>query len=89
MDGLNLGDCTILYYDSGSINLHGNLGIQITRRWPTLWGFGLNTTRGDRLFISLLGSGFIHIFWLGLTDLPLWGASIVAVVYAIFVFRKV
>ena len=50
---------------------------------------GLHTTRGDRLFISLLGSGFIHIFWLGLTDVPLWGASIVAFVYAIFVFRKV
>jgi predicted small integral membrane protein len=49
----------------------------------------LHTTRGDRLFISLLGSGFIHICWLGLTDFPLWGASIVAVLYAIFVFRKV
>lgn len=50
---------------------------------------GLHTTRGDRLFISLLGSGFIHIFWLGLSDLELWGASIVSVFYAIFVFRKV
>ena len=50
---------------------------------------GLHTTRGDRLFISRLGSGFIHIFWLGLTDLPLWGASVVAGIYVIFVFRKV
>ena len=28
---------------------------------------GLDTTRGDRLFISLLGSAFIHLAWLGLS----------------------
>ena len=30
------------------------------------------TTRGDRLFIGLLGAAYIHLAWLGLTDLPLW-----------------
>lgn len=49
----------------------------------------LDTTRGDRLFISLLGSAFIHLAWLGLVGQPLWGAVGVSVVYAIFVFRYV
>ena len=47
------------------------------------------TTRGDRLFISLLGSAFIHIAWLGLVGANLWWALAVSVVYAIGVFRMV
>lgn len=50
---------------------------------------GLDTTRGDRLFISLLGSGFIHLAWLGVLGTPLWGAAIISVVYAFAVFRFV
>lgn len=50
---------------------------------------GLDTTRGDRLFISLLGSAFIHLGWLALTAAPLWGATILSVVYAFMVFRWV
>ena len=33
---------------------------------------GLDTTRGDRLFISLLGSAFIMLAWLGFVGPPLW-----------------
>jgi len=50
---------------------------------------GLDTTRGDRLFISLLGSAYIHLAWLGLIGPPLWGAIIVSVIYALAVFRWV
>jgi len=50
---------------------------------------GLHTTRGDRLFISLLGSAFIHLGWLGLLGTPVWGASVVSIVYALIVFRWV
>ena len=50
---------------------------------------GLDTTRGDRLFVSLLGSAFIHLAWLGLTDMILWIASVISVIYAIIVFRYV
>ncbi len=50
---------------------------------------GLDTTRGDRLFISLLGSGFIHLAWLGLFGPPLWGAVVISVIYAVCVFRYV
>ena len=47
------------------------------------------TTRGDRLFISLLGSAFIHLAWLGLIGPNLWWALALSVAYAIGVFRYV
>ena len=50
---------------------------------------GLDTTRGDRLFITLLGSAFIFLAWLGVFGTPLWGALAVAVVYGFAVFRWV
>ena len=50
---------------------------------------GLDTTRGDRLFVSLLSAAFIHLAWLGLTDFNLWIATVISVFYAIIVFRYV
>jgi predicted small integral membrane protein len=50
---------------------------------------GLDTTRGDRLFISLLGSAFIFLAWLGLVGTPLWGGLIISLIYALVVFRWV
>lgn len=50
---------------------------------------GLTTTRGDRLFLSLLGAAFIHLAWLGLVDDVLWPASLIALSYAAGVFRWV
>ena len=32
------------------------------------------TTRGDRVFIGLLSSAFLHLAWLGLTSWSLWPA---------------
>jgi len=51
--------------------------------------FGLDTTRGDRLFISLLGSAFIFLGWLGLFGAPLWAPLGIAIVWFFFVFRWV
>ena len=48
---------------------------------------GLDTTRGDRLFISLLSSAFIHLGWLGLIGPYLWIATIISVAFAVVVFR--
>lgn len=56
---------------------------------PRVGVLGFETTRGDRLFISLLGSAFIHIAWLGLTSLDLWWATGLSVIYTILVFRYV
>ncbi|MFB2554001.1 DUF2160 domain-containing protein [Ensifer soli] len=47
------------------------------------------TTRGDRLFISLLGSAFIHLAWLGAVGANLWWATLLSLVYALAVFRLV
>jgi predicted small integral membrane protein len=47
------------------------------------------TTRGDRLFISLLGSAFIHLAWLGFVGSSLWWALALSVVFAVGVFRYV
>ena len=47
------------------------------------------TTRGDRLFISLLGSAFIHLAWLGFVGSTLWWALGISFVFAIGVFKTV
>ncbi len=51
--------------------------------------FGLVTTRGDRLFISLLGSVFIFLGWLWAFSTPLWGALAMSLLWAGFVFWRV
>lgn len=56
---------------------------------PRIGLLGFETTRGDRLFISLLGSAFICLAWLGLFGPTLWWALALCVVYAICVFRWV
>ncbi|OCI94658.1 DUF2160 domain-containing protein [Rhizobium rhizogenes] len=56
---------------------------------PRIGILRFETTRGDRLFVSLLGAAFIHIAWLGLIGPSLWWAVGISVVYAIGVFRLV
>ncbi|MEL6585232.1 MAG: DUF2160 family membrane protein [Pseudomonadota bacterium] len=51
--------------------------------------FGLDTTLGDRLFLSLLGTSFVFLGWLGFIGQPVWGALGISVVWAGFVFWKV
>ena len=49
----------------------------------------LDTTRGDRLFITILGSAFIHLGWLALFGTPLWGGLIISLAFGYAVFRWV
>ncbi len=63
------------FYSPGGAPRHGILG--------------LDTTRGDRLFISLLGSAFIFLAWLAFMGSPLWWPLGISIVYAIIVFRWV
>ena len=49
----------------------------------------IETTRGDRLFISLLGSAFLTLAWLAVFGPPLWGALALCLVYAVAVFALV
>ncbi|MCB2094720.1 MAG: DUF2160 domain-containing protein [Rhodobacteraceae bacterium] len=50
---------------------------------------GLTTTRGDRLFISLLGTSYIFLAWLGIFGLPLWWPLGIAICWGVFCFWKV
>jgi predicted small integral membrane protein len=56
---------------------------------PRVGVLRFETTRGDRLFVTLLGSAFITLAWLGLVGPGLWWALALSVVYAIGVFRYV
>jgi predicted small integral membrane protein len=56
---------------------------------PRVGVLRIETTRGDRLFISLLGSAFINLAWLGLVGERQWGALIVCLIFAAAVFRWV
>lgn len=49
----------------------------------------LRTTRGDRLFIGLLSSAYIHLLWLGLLPVgwPLWLATIISLIWVCSVLR--
>ena len=48
---------------------------------------GLDTTRGYRLIISLLSAAFIHLAWLGIVGSILWIATIISIIFSVFVFR--
>ncbi|GAA6179083.1 MULTISPECIES: DUF2160 domain-containing protein [unclassified Shimia] len=50
---------------------------------------GLVTTRGDRLFLTCLGSSFIFLAWLGFVGEPLWWPLGLAIGWGTFCFWKV
>ncbi|UAB77866.1 DUF2160 domain-containing protein [Erythrobacter sp. SCSIO 43205] len=56
---------------------------------PRIGVLGIETARGDRLFLTLLGSAFINLAWIGLTDLPQYFALGICAVFAFCVFRWV
>ncbi len=56
---------------------------------PRVGVLRIETTRGDRLFITLLGSAFINLAWLGLVGANQPYALIVCLIYAAAVFRWV
>lgn len=58
--------------------------------WPTVERRGflpIATTRGDRLFMGLLGAAYIHLAWLGVTDISLWFATVLAALFIAVMLR--
>ncbi len=48
----------------------------------------IKTTRGDRLFMSLVCAGFIHLVWLGLVEgLSLWWATVLSAIWLAVMLR--
>ena len=86
LDGMDMADCLCVRWD---FFCHGGLEI----RYPGGQGrrgiLGLTTTRGDRLFISLLGSAYIFLAWLGLVGTPLWWPLGLSICGSAFCFWKV
>jgi len=61
---------------------------QIVSPSPERRGFlPIPTTPGDRLFVGLLGSAYIHLAWIGLSDLTLWGALAISAAWMIALMR--
>ncbi len=56
---------------------------------PRRGALGIETTRGDRLFITLLGSAFLNLAWLGLVGAAQPWALLVCLIWAAAVFRWV
>ncbi|MDJ0739646.1 MAG: DUF2160 family membrane protein [Gammaproteobacteria bacterium] len=50
---------------------------------------GLRTTRGDRLFISLLAAAYVHILWLFFFGMPLTWAVVVSLALAAAIWKWV
>jgi len=44
------------------------------------------TTRGDRFFVTMIGSAFIFIFWMRFSGGPLWYPLGAAIIYGIAMF---
>jgi predicted small integral membrane protein len=47
----------------------------------------ISTTRGDRLFIGLLSSAFIHLYIVGFTAISIWVALVLSVIWLVSVLR--
>lgn len=73
---------------AGLLLLFSYLGLRFPET-PSRGILGIETTRGDRLFISLLGSAWINLAWLGLIGAQQWIALIVCLIFAAAVFRWV
>jgi predicted small integral membrane protein len=62
----------------------------LAARWPEAPRVGIlrfPTTRGDRLFVTLLAAAFIHILWIGLVGGDLWPAGVISVLFGAVMFR--
>ncbi len=61
---------------------------QVVAPSPERQGFlPIATTPGDRLFVGLLVSAYVHLAWIGLTSASLWFALAISVVWMIVVMR--
>lgn len=79
---------TAIFFSLVVLMLAGMTVAQIL--YPTVERRGflpIKTTRGDRLFIGLLTSAYIHIFWIAFTDLNLWWATGISLLWLIVVMR--
>ncbi len=59
-------------------------------RWPSKERKGflpITTSRGDRLFIGLLSSAFLHLGFIASSDVSLWIPLSIAVIWTLVLLR--
>jgi predicted small integral membrane protein len=79
---------TAIFFSVIALSLVGMLIWELASPTVERRGFLLvPTTRGTRFFLGLLGSAYIHLAWLGLTDLNLWYGSAISLVWIVIVMR--
>ena len=79
---------TAIFFSAIALSLVGMLIWELASPTVERRGFLLvPTTRGTRFFLGLLGSAYIHLAWLGLTNQPLGIASGISVIWIIIVMR--
>jgi len=79
---------TALFFIAVGVLLAAMTTIEL--RWPGAERRGflpITTTRGDRLFIGLLGSAYLHLVIVGATDWSIWVASALSLVWLAVVMR--
>jgi predicted small integral membrane protein len=79
---------TAIFFIAIAVMLVGMTLWQVAQPTVERRGFlPLRTTRGDRLFIGLLGSAYILLAWVAFTEQSLWYALGVAIVFMLTIMR--
>ena len=86
MDGLDAADGDLLRLHR-AVARHSDLARDLPAGDARKGILGFPTTRGDRFFVSLLGSAFIFILWIRLGGGELWYALAMCIPFAVAMFR--
>jgi len=79
---------TALFFVAVGLLLLGMTLFELRRPCVERRGFlPLVTSRGDRLFIGLLASAYLHLLVVGVSDWPLWVASLLSLAWLVVVLR--
>ena len=79
---------TALFFIAVGLMLLGMTVLELRRPCIERRGFlPIVTTRGDRLFIGLLASAYLHLLIIGGSDWPLWVASLLSLAWLVLVLR--
>ncbi|APO81555.1 DUF2160 domain-containing protein [Pseudomonas asiatica] len=79
---------TALFFAAVGVLLLGMTLLELSRPCVERRGFlPLVTSRGDRLFIGLLASAYLHLLVVGVSEWPLWVASLLSLAWLVVVLR--
>ncbi|WP_085693410.1 MULTISPECIES: DUF2160 domain-containing protein [unclassified Pseudomonas] len=79
---------TALFFAAVGVLLLGMTLLELHRPCVERRGFlPLVTSRGDRLFIGLLASAYLHLLVVGVSEWPLWVASLLSLAWLVVVLR--